>query len=105
MRKTDLYFPVLWTEGYDALGYAIIEQAVEDYKSLRNAGIAKNGKLDPRWQEGWPPRVVVGGCRTPGEVLVLLYWLQGPGLAELLEILDTKIERAAILRGLGICQE
>jgi len=92
------------TEGWDALGYAIIEQAVEDYKALCKAGMICDGQCVAKWPWRRPgvPQLFIERYNSKAKTLSLLHWFQHGGLKNLLELLDSKMDEGAILYRLGM---
>jgi len=92
------------TEGWDALGYAIIEQAVEDYKELCKAGMISDGQCVAKWPMRRPgvPKLFIEEYNSRAKTLSLLHWLKHGGLKNLLELLDSKMDEGAILYRLGM---
>ena len=91
------------TEGYDAIAYAIIGQAVEDYKVLCRAGVIQNGQcvsIWPRTISGKVKKFVAYNSRTM--VVELLYFLKCGGMKSILEQLDSQIDAERILSALGL---
>ena len=90
---------------YTRLGYAVIQQAVEDLKELRKKGyIVGMQPVDP-----WPTdknklghsiNIRCCGYSRPHEIKELILWLQGAGLDDYLELIDSKIDASAIQREL-----
>ena len=92
------------TEGWAALGYAIIEQAVEDYKELCKAGMIGDGQCVEKWPMRKPgvPKLFIEEYNSRAKTLSLLHWLKHGGLKNFLELLDSKMEENAILYRLGM---
>lgn len=97
-RRKDVY-----TEGYDAIVYAIIGQAAEDYKVLSAAGVIQAGKCVLKWPQtraGKAKKIIDYNSRAM--VAELLYFLKCGGMRSLLEQLDSKIDEGRILGKLGL---
>jgi hypothetical protein len=91
------------TEGYDAIAYAVIGQAVEDCKALCRAGVIQKGQcisIWPRTRSGKAKRFITYNSRTM--VAELLYFLKCGGMGRILEMLDSKIDEDRILNELGL---
>lgn len=91
------------TEGYDAIAYAVIGQAVEDCKALCRAGVIQKGQcvsVWPRTRSGKAKRFITYNSRTM--VVELLYFLKCGGMKSLLDQLDSQIDEERILSALGI---
>ena len=102
-------------DGYTDLGYAIIEQAVNDVKAMKACGIIQpDGTVID--SADWPKlpdrlgrmvNVPVIGIRGPAEVEKLLHWLRTPGIGDnpldrLLSALGSELTQADICKALGI---
>jgi len=91
------------TEGYDAIAYAIIGQAVEDCKALCRAGVIQNGQcvsIWPRTRSGKAKKFIDYNSRA--KVVGLLYFLKHGGMGNILDQLDSKIDEGRILSELGL---
>lgn len=64
--------------GYEALGYAVVEQAVSDIKLLRFNGLLSksSGELTKNWASPSGKPVRCWGYGQPCEVVQLLYWFR-----------------------------
>jgi hypothetical protein len=100
--------------GYVKLGYAIIEQAVNDIKAMQESGIIKqDGSVISN--ADWPKTTnkkgelinqKIQGINKPHEVIELLHWVKGKvgklPLAELLSGVGSNLTQSDICRGLKI---
>jgi hypothetical protein len=88
-------------DGYISLGYAIIEQAVEDLKMLQSNKLIINGKV-----QKWPTRKGVyvnkGGYNHPHEAKELVLWFNNGSLDELLAMLGSPVDKEAMCQKLGV---
>ena len=88
---------------YDELGYAIVEQAAEDVKSLEAAGIIVGGKCIKPWPvHSGNPLKVMGHYDKRHKVVELLHWFTRGGAEELLETLGSSLSIDTVLKGLHI---
>jgi len=93
--------------GYELLGYAIVEQAVEDVKALKRQRAIINGRIRKKWPEekyvtkgGKEVRkflAIKAGTKHWSRVEVIrLLWFMNSGLDHLLESLDSNLDPDAI---------
>ncbi len=83
---------------YEALGYAVIEKAIEDYKGLVDEGILVDGEIITDWPKtkaGRPLRVF-GWYDYEAKVIELLKFLQTNSVDRLLDSLGSSIDGARI---------
>ncbi len=91
--------------GYENLGYAIIEQAVSDYKMLREAGVIIDGKVIdvwPTWNES--PLKVSGFYDKKHKVVELIHWFKSGACHKMLQLLGSTIDGDRIISELGLKQ-
>jgi len=88
---------------YKNLGYAIIEQAVEDYNLLTLAGLIITGDVIKKWPV-WKKRTVKE-CNyydNKAKVVELIYWFKSGAFNEMLEWLNSEINGNMALETLGL---
>ena len=88
---------------YEQLGYAVITQAVKDFKVLRRAGVIVDGeciKVWPMWKG--KPLVVSAHFRKKHSVVALVHWFKCGHLERMLDLVGSDMDAATIMRGLGI---
>lgn len=102
--------------GWESLGYAIVEQAINDVRGLKRAGIIVEGRCTRRWPtvfvdvrhklKGKPEelrkramnKIYLSDYQSKQDVDELLYFIRCGALKELLEMLDSRMEAETIAR-------
>jgi len=91
-------------ERWEALGYAIAEHAVQEYKQLVDSGIVQRGEIVEVWPEnkhGVNRRVI--GYKYHPQVEELIAFFRDGAYEELLTMLgSTRVDVQATLDALGI---
>lgn len=85
--------------GWEALGYAVLEQAIEDYKYLCAARVIRRGRTVRRWPAGkrylhWY------SCRSTATML--LYFFNGKGLEIMLAATGSSLTAMKVRKGLKL---
>lgn len=84
-------------DGYLDLAYAVVQQAIEDVRELKAAGIIKDGMVAKRHIHH-----LSGGYNNQHEVRELLLWFRNGAAADMLEIMGSNIDATAMRNQLGI---
>lgn len=88
--------------GWVKLGYAIVEQAVEDLKALQGAEIIKDGQAIERWPERAGRSAMMYGYSKAHQAKELLLWFRNGAAEEMLAMLQAPISIDAIRQRLHI---
>ena len=89
-------------DGYVKLGYAIIEQAVHDVKSLQDSGLIDDGKVVDPWPVRRGKAAKMCCYSRPHEAKELLLWFRNGSAQELLSLLGAPINAEAMCQRLHI---
>ena len=94
---------------YTQLGYAILEQAVNDVQALQAIGLIRDGQVVEPWprkrRKGDPKTergLLVIGYDSPPDAKQLLHWFHNGGADTLLEFLESPIDAETICEKLEI---
>jgi len=88
---------------YEQLGYAVITQAVKDFKVLRQAGVIVDGeciKVWPMWKG--KPLKIAGHFDKRCRVVALVHWFKSGQLERMLDLVGSDMDAAHLMRGLGM---
>jgi hypothetical protein len=83
--------------GYVSLAYAIVEEAVTDYKELQGLGIIKQGRA--AWPTSGEHKVL--GYTSGAQVQHLIHFFKGGDAARMLDLINSPIDSGAMLGALG----
>lgn len=93
---------------YEALGFAVVEQAVEDLKALQKFGIVTNGECVRAWPSfinragRKQPMKFLGQYNSKATVDELLHFFRNGGMKAMLAALQSDIDSTRVLKRLRL---
>lgn len=97
--RTNNNQPATIVDAYVRLGYAIVEQAVDDISLLRKNGLIQDGRCVEKWPESRTHNRVRIANEYDGKqkVNALAEWVKSSQCAELLEAIEAPIQQEVII--------
>jgi len=87
---------------FEALGYAVITQAIEDVRMFQKFKVIVDGEVSQFWPKRRGKPVKLDGYSKPHEVKELLLWFRNGSLERLLDLLDSSMNPIAIREAIQI---